>query len=160
MSTSLNYISNLELKPLDSMDQPLPSTLIYLRTSTRMEELGKNMVQHCLGLPLAITVLGGLLATKSTVEEWRVIHKNIKSYIRRGKVDGQDPGVLDVLALSYDDLPAQLKPCFLYLGHFPEDYEIPVVKLIQMWMAEGFIPLGQLGGDGEESAEEGRAALK
>ncbi|XP_050209788.1 putative disease resistance protein At1g50180 isoform X2 [Mercurialis annua] len=122
---------------------------------TRMEELGKKMVEHCAGLPLAVTVLGGLLATKYTAHEWQIVHDNIKSYMRRGKIHGQEQfGVLDVLALSYDDLPARLKPCFLNLGNFPEDYEIPVVKLIRMWMAEGFIPLVQLEDDGEESMEE------
>ena len=45
-----------------------------------------------------------------------------------------------VLCLSYNDLPCHLKPCFLYLGHFPEDFEIPIVELIQIWMGEGFIP--------------------
>ncbi|KAG6729705.1 hypothetical protein I3842_01G043600 [Carya illinoinensis] len=76
-----------------------------------MSFLGKEMVSYCKGLPLAVIVLGGLLATKQTM----------------------------VLALSYDDLPSHLKLCFLYLGHFPEDFEIRTKELIQMWMAEGFI---------------------
>ena len=32
-----------------------------------------------------------------------------------------------------------LKSCFLYCGIFPEDSKIKARKLIQMWMAEGFI---------------------
>lgn len=32
-----------------------------------------------------------------------------------------------------------LKPCFLYFGAFLEDKESPAKKLIQLWMAEGFI---------------------
>ncbi|XP_052116705.1 toMV resistant protein Tm-2 netted virescent-like [Arachis duranensis] len=46
---------------------------------------------------------------------------------------------MDVLKLSYDYLPRRLKPCFLYLGIYPEDYEIPAKELIQLWIAEGFI---------------------
>ncbi|TKY67937.1 Disease resistance protein RPP13 [Spatholobus suberectus] len=40
---------------------------------------------------------------------------------------------------DYDNLPRRLKPCFLYLGIFPEDFEIPVRPLLQRWVSEGFI---------------------
>ncbi|PQM42207.1 putative disease resistance protein [Prunus yedoensis var. nudiflora] len=103
------------------------------------------MLQHCKGLPLAITVLAGLLARKDTVDEWNTVHKNVYAYIRRGtdlgpnyKGEGYE-GVSWLLELSYDNLPYYLKLCFLYLAHFPEDYEIPVSTLTKLWMAEGFI---------------------
>ena len=71
------------------------------------------------GLPLAIIVLGGLLATKQTREEWEDVHKHVKSYLH----EEQNLRVNKVLlALSYNDLPSHLKPYFLYLGHFPEDF--------------------------------------
>ena len=35
-----------------------------------MEKLGREIVARCAGLPLAIIVLGGLLATKETLDEW------------------------------------------------------------------------------------------
>jgi hypothetical protein len=97
------------------------------------------MVAKCAGLPLAIIVLGGLLATKETVNEWEMIHKHITSYLIRGEVLERQSRINEVLDLSYHDLPYQLKPCFLYLSQFPEDFEIPKNKLIQLWMAEGFI---------------------
>lgn len=46
---------------------------------------------------------------------------------------------MDTLALSYNQLPHHLRPLFLCLGVFPEDYEIPVSKLIWLWIAEGYI---------------------
>ncbi|XP_031256157.1 disease resistance protein RPP13-like, partial [Pistacia vera] len=67
-----------------------------------IEKIGKEILQKCGGLPLAIVVLGGLLSKKSA-QEWRSV-------------------------------------CFLYLGHFPEDYEIPVSRLVQLRVVEGFIP--------------------
>ncbi|XP_076882246.1 putative late blight resistance protein homolog R1B-23 [Bidens hawaiensis] len=46
---------------------------------------------------------------------------------------------MDTLALSYNHLPSHLRPCFLYLGVFPGDCDIPVHKLIRLWVAQGFI---------------------
>ncbi|PHT57985.1 hypothetical protein CQW23_00348 [Capsicum baccatum] len=34
---------------------------------------------------------------------------------------------------------AESAACFLYMGAFPEDFEIPVSKLIRLWIAEGFL---------------------
>ncbi|KAL4616009.1 hypothetical protein ACB092_07G168400 [Castanea dentata] len=111
-------------------------------TKTYMENCGKEMIEYCGGLPLAITVLGGLLATKQTREEWEDVLKHVKSYLH----EEQDLKVNKVLALSYNDLPSHLKSCFLYLGHFPEDFEIPTKEVIRMWMGEGFIAQIQHGG--------------
>lgn len=44
-----------------------------------------------------------------------------------------------ILSLSYSHLTPCLKPCFLYLGIFPEDHEINVSQLIKLWVAEGFL---------------------
>ena len=52
-------------------------------------------------------------------------------------------GVLWVLGLSYDEMSYHLKPCFLYLGHYPDDYEIPVKELCYMWIAEVFVLQGE-----------------
>ncbi|KAL0380207.1 UNVERIFIED_CONTAM: putative late blight resistance proteinR1B-14, partial [Sesamum angustifolium] len=46
-----------------------------------------------------------------------------------------------ILTLSYDHLPCHLQPCFLYMGVFPEDYNIPVSKLTKLWIAEGFFKI-------------------
>ncbi|KAJ4748718.1 Disease resistance protein (CC-NBS-LRR class) family [Rhynchospora pubera] len=47
---------------------------------------------------------------------------------------------MNVLAMSYEDMPYYLKPCFLHLACFPEDYEIDVRDLIRMWIAERILP--------------------
>ncbi|XP_059632246.1 probable disease resistance RPP8-like protein 2 isoform X4 [Cornus florida] len=97
------------------------------------------MVRHCGGLPLAVVVLGGILVTKHTEEEWEKVHRNINSHISKGTSVGHEDGVSQVLGLSYDDLPYQLKRCFLYLGSFPEDSRIELEKLYQLWIAEDLI---------------------
>lgn len=84
-------------------------------------------------LPLAIVVLGGVLARKETLSEWEAVQRNIDLDLQKGNIE-----VSKVLELSYKDLPYHLKPCFLYLASFPEDVAISARKLIHMWIAEGF----------------------
>uniref|UniRef100_F6HCD2 Disease resistance protein n=1 Tax=Vitis vinifera TaxID=29760 RepID=F6HCD2_VITVI len=124
-------------------------------TINQMELLGKEMAKCCGGLPLAIVVLGGLLATKHHTYEWERVHKHTKSYLRKGKdkYEQQGSGVSDVLALSYQDVPYQLKSCFLYLGHFPADHEIHTKTLVQMWVAEGIV--SRVGEETSEDVAEG-----
>ncbi|XP_058114374.1 disease resistance protein RPP13-like [Magnolia sinica] len=97
------------------------------------QKLGGEIVGKCQGLPLAIVVIGGLLSRKET-KEWEKVLKSISWQF----VEGQ-PQIYRILSLSYKDLPYELKPCFLYLGIFPEEYEFSAEKLIHLWVAEGFL---------------------
>ncbi|XP_031284279.1 putative disease resistance RPP13-like protein 3 [Pistacia vera] len=103
-----------------------------------LKNLGEQMLQKCGGLPLAIVVLGGLLSTKKP-SEWRAVYDSIWRHLIDDSIH-----IEDLLALSFNDLPHKLKLCFLYIGLFPEDFEINVEKLIRLLLAEGFI---QEGGD-------------
>ncbi|KAG8645008.1 hypothetical protein MANES_10G023300v8, partial [Manihot esculenta] len=111
------------------------------------ESLGREMVKKCGGLPLAIVVLGGLLATKKTLKEWEVVRSNINAQFVLWERHHQYGGVYGILALSYHDLPFYLKPFFLYFSQFPEDWEIHKRMLIRMWAAEGFLSRALLGGN-------------
>nr|GFA72732.1 putative late blight resistance protein homolog R1B-14 [Tanacetum cinerariifolium] len=89
----------------------------------------------CYGLPLAIVVVAGLLLKKDKTRDlWKKVAESVSSYVARDPKQS-----LDVLALSYKHLPDHLKVCFIYFGAFPEDFEIPVWKLLMLWVAEGFI---------------------
>ncbi|CAF2095178.1 unnamed protein product [Brassica napus] len=116
-----------------------------------LEAMGKEMVAYCGGLPLAVKVLGGLLSNKTMVEEWKRVDDNIQSQIVRIDDKSQD-SVYRVLSMSYEDLPTQLKHCFLYLAHFPEDDKIQVERLYYYWEAEGIITSS---GDGETTRKIG-----
>ncbi|KAK9031248.1 hypothetical protein V6N11_032634 [Hibiscus sabdariffa] len=134
-------------------DQGLNHRLVSIceyKVDPKMEELGKDMVKLCHGLPLGILVLGGILTRKCSVNEWQTVLQALKSYPNRG--DG--PWIAGVLAVSYDDLPSYLRPCFLYLSQFPEDYEIHADRLIQLWVAEGIVSPQRGKEDGGETAED------
>ncbi|ONK79336.1 uncharacterized protein A4U43_C01F5330 [Asparagus officinalis] len=48
-------------------------------------------------------------------------------------------GMKKILTLSYNDLPYNVKRCFLYLGKFPEDCLIKRKRVQGLWIAEGLI---------------------
>ncbi|KAI3464090.1 hypothetical protein Pfo_020753 [Paulownia fortunei] len=101
-----------------------------------LEKIGKKIAKKCNGLPLAIVVIGGLLRkSHRTQEHWKSFAKSINSILN----SGEDEHCLNILSLSYSYLPAHLKPCFLYMGIFPEDHRIRVSRLIKLWVAEGFL---------------------
>ncbi|CAA3010725.1 late blight resistance homolog R1A-10 [Olea europaea subsp. europaea] len=99
------------------------------------ETTGKNICRNCRGIALSIIVIAGLLskATK-THHEWEKIAENISSV-----VTSNDEQCSKVLHLSYKNLPHHLKCCYLYMGIFPEDFNIPVSTLFKLWITEGFV---------------------
>ncbi|EYU31596.1 hypothetical protein MIMGU_mgv1a025161mg [Erythranthe guttata] len=101
-----------------------------------LEEIGKKIAKNCEGLPLSIVVIGGHLAkSKRTREHWEYVSENIKKIVN----SEDDERCLKVLQLSYNHLPVHLKPCFLYMGVFPEDKKIRVSWLVKLWVSEGFV---------------------
>ncbi|KAI3463667.1 hypothetical protein Pfo_020330 [Paulownia fortunei] len=110
---------------------------------SELEVLGKLIAKQCGGVPLAIVVIGGILVEKfSTIggislmkNEWKKVSASVSTYLK----DDKEKRTENIIALSYNKLPHDLKDCFLYLGMFPEDTEIPAWKLIRLWIAEGFI---------------------
>lgn len=63
--------------------------MIDTRAIKKMEELGRDMVQNCVGLALAIVVFRGILVRKPTVKEWEKVHSDSRSSRKRGKGLGE-----------------------------------------------------------------------
>nr|GLL38140.1 putative late blight resistance protein homolog R1A-3 [Ipomoea trifida] len=100
------------------------------------ELIGKRIVLGCSGLPLAVVLIAGLLATaKESLDIWKDVAETLD------RVDTYDYSnrISKVLSLSYNYLPSHLKSCFHYFGVFPEDSVIPVKRLINLWVAEEFL---------------------
>ncbi|XP_062078935.1 putative disease resistance RPP13-like protein 1 isoform X2 [Humulus lupulus] len=105
---------------------------------SELQEIGRQIVKKCKGLPLAVKSMAGLLRSTSTPDEWRhVLQSDVWEL-----PNCCDIGIVPALWLSYRFLPPYLKPCFSYLSIFPKDYEFYDVdreELILIWMAEGLL---------------------
>jgi disease resistance protein RPM1 len=113
--------------------------------------MSMDIVKKCEGLPLAIVAIGGLLSTKEKVPlEWQKLLDSLNSEL---ECNPHLTSITNILCLSYHDLPYYLKSCYLYFGIFPEDYSISGLRLIWLWVAEGFIE-GRKGKSLEDVAEE------
>ncbi|XP_078175712.1 disease resistance protein RPP13-like [Carex rostrata] len=131
-----------ELKFLNeskSLDLLLKKVFPYKKSNEEcpkdLLELAPEISKKCKGLPLALIVLGGILATKELAyPAWERVLETMNWHS-----DGSS--CMQILAMSYDDMPFYLKACFQYLASFPEDHVISADRLIRMWVAEGFIPL-------------------
>lgn len=104
--------------------------------SSNLKNLAEQFVEGCKGLPLSIIDLGEILAKQGkSYGTWSNFWFDV--------IDGYDKRTSDwslrYVALSYNHLQDCLKPCFLYLGVFPENFEIQTKVLTQLWKAEGFV---------------------
>nr|GLL20425.1 putative late blight resistance protein homolog R1B-23 [Ipomoea trifida] len=102
---------------------------------SELKKSGETIAKECGGLPLAIVIIAGtLLGKPKTSGAWDKVAKSISDFMKL-KLESYDY----LIRMSYDQLPYDLKSCFLYFGAFPRGNEIPAGKLIRLWIAEGFI---------------------
>ncbi|KAL7148699.1 hypothetical protein ABFS83_06G196400 [Erythranthe nasuta] len=100
-----------------------------------LKSIGEKILKKCDGLPLAITVVGGLLVDKTPSKgKWEKVLEEINSHLGT-----KESKVSKILDLSYRNLSPELKACFLSLSLFKEDATIRARKLVQVWVAQGLI---------------------
>nr|UBY07150.1 NBS-LRR disease resistance protein [Dasypyrum villosum] len=132
----------LEMKPLSEEDsRKLFFDRIFCSEEACPGEVRDDSVEilkKCGGLPLAIISISSLLASGSPdqKERWKHVRNSLRSV---SDTNLSLEAMRQILNLSYKNLPHHLKTCFLYLGMFPEDYEIYRSDLLRLWISEGFI---------------------
>ncbi|XP_010547075.1 PREDICTED: disease resistance protein RPM1 isoform X2 [Tarenaya hassleriana] len=101
-----------------------------------IEQIARNLVERCQGLPLAIVALGSMMSTKKLKTEWKKVYDTLNWELNNHP---ELKVVQSILLLSFKDLSYPLKHCFLYCCLFPENYRIRRKRLVRMWMAQGFV---------------------
>ncbi|KAK1602861.1 hypothetical protein QYE76_016655 [Lolium multiflorum] len=99
-----------------------------------LEIIGKEIVKKLKGLPLAAKAIGSLLSSQGTEEDWKNV---LRSEI--WELPSDKNNILPALRLSYNHLPAVLKRCFAFCSVFQKDYVFEKNRLVQIWLALGFI---------------------
>ncbi|MFS7909224.1 putative virus X resistance protein-like, coiled-coil [Helianthus anomalus] len=100
---------------------------------SELEPIGREIVEKCQGLPLAVKTLGSLMWSKSSSNDWKRVKDNHIWELQENKV-------LPALKLSYDTLLPHIKRCFAYCCLFPKGYEMEKDVLISVWASNGLIP--------------------
>ncbi|KAL8500364.1 hypothetical protein ACS0TY_020101 [Phlomoides rotata] len=105
------------------------------------ESIGRSIAARCQGLPLAANVVGGVLRDKSH-DKWLSIKDN---WLSADDVEGDENNITKILKLSvYHLSSSSLKKCFAYCSIFPKGDQIEMQNLIELWMAEGFLPTNDM----------------
>ncbi|XP_068310081.1 putative disease resistance protein RGA3 [Pyrus communis] len=100
------------------------------------QTIGREIAKNCGGVPLVAKVLGGILHTRKSIEEWSSF-KNSRIWHNLSK---EEDIIMPVLKLSFDNLESpSLKQCFSYCSVFKKDSIIQKDNLIQLWMAQGLL---------------------
>ncbi|CAM0958468.1 unnamed protein product [Alopecurus aequalis] len=136
-----------KMKPLTDHDsQMLFSKRIFCHQSgcpSEFEQISKDILKKCGGVPLAIITIASILASNQDVkpkDEWHVLLHSIG----RGLAEEESlEEMRRILLLSYYDLPSHLKTCLLYLSIYPEDRKIERDQLIWKWLAESIVHSGK-----------------
>jgi hypothetical protein len=132
-----------KMKPLSQGDS---ENLFYKRIFAsktgcppEFEQVSREILKKCGGVPLAIITLASYLASNQNVKpeaQWHYLLKSMGHGLSNG---GSMEQMKKILSLSYYDLPSHLKICVMYLSIFLEDCHIERGRLIRRWIAEGFI---------------------
>ncbi|GLJ20223.1 hypothetical protein SUGI_0367020 [Cryptomeria japonica] len=99
-----------------------------------LEGIARQIERKCDRLPLAVKTVAASLANEMLSREWTFKLEQLR------EISYTEDTVMQILKLSYDSLPPHLKPCFVYLSFFLEDETIDYQDLINLWIAEGYVP--------------------
>ncbi|XLR68151.1 putative disease resistance protein RGA1 [Arachis hypogaea] len=98
--------------------------------------IGREIVDKCKGVPLAVRSLGSSLFSKHQIQEWESLRdKEIWNLPQK------EDDILPALKLSYDEMPSHLRQCFALLSLYPKNHLFNSFDIASLWGAAGLLPL-------------------
>ncbi|MBA0701634.1 hypothetical protein Goari_022649, partial [Gossypium aridum] len=123
----------LPLRPLNK-DESRRLFLKKVQKSVGDGDVPSDLMQRCRGLPLSIVLLAGRFRQQDSLEIEKIEGNDER--LKSSDTEENPPKTLDE---SYKALDFPLNHCLLNLGLFPRSYEIPIRRLLLIWLAEGLI---------------------
>ncbi|KAM5569581.1 hypothetical protein ABKV19_016871 [Rosa sericea] len=131
----LRYLSNEECWSI--LKQRALNLEVNDVIDTDRERIGRAIAEKCGGVPLVAKVLGSIMRSKTSRDEWLEIQES-----EIWDLPGEEDRIMSVLKLSFNNLKSlPLKQCFAYCSMLKKDFEVERDNLIQLWMAQGLLQL-------------------
>ncbi|CDP21722.1 unnamed protein product [Coffea canephora] len=147
LTTRLQPVANAVLRHLQMNDGPYflgklsgdecwsiitRKVLAGEEVTKELEAIQEQILRRCDGLPLAASLIGGLLLNNRR-EKWH-------SIVQESLLNEDQSEIDQILKVSFDHLsPPSVKKCFAYCSIFAQDTELGEDELIEYWVAEGFV---------------------
>ncbi|XBH84101.1 hypothetical protein VPH35_072366 [Triticum aestivum] len=96
--------------------------------------IGENTAERLNGLPQAAETFCQALRSDFNANHWRGISKR-KMY----QMGAEKGGLMATLRLSHEQLPRDLKECFVSCSLFPKGHAFRKEEIIRVWMALGYL---------------------
>ncbi|KAJ4849469.1 hypothetical protein Tsubulata_021164 [Turnera subulata] len=117
-----------------------------LRAIPSIRHCAAVIVKSCRGHPLAIVMLGRVMARQTSTREWERIAGELKRNFMKSLKE--QAGVFSAIEVNYNNLPdKRAKACFKYFSTVEDRNDIVEEEIIDLWYAEGL-----LGGDGDRDS--------
>ncbi|CAL9771507.1 unnamed protein product [Musa acuminata subsp. burmannicoides] len=129
---------NLNILPFDKCWMLFEKLALLegLDSSSRnnLVDIGRQIVEKCQGLPLAVKVIARALSYEHDEDKWMDILES-----ERWELVDANLEILPALKISYDCMPIDLKRCFQYLSLFPKDTFLYERHIVYLWMSQGLL---------------------
>ncbi|VAI40662.1 unnamed protein product [Triticum turgidum subsp. durum] len=110
------------------------TTNVAVENNQTLLLIGEQIAKKLGGLPLAAKVMGNLLRSRITADQWKRILESdwwdMREVIRE---------ILPYMGISYQDLQPKQRQSFAFCSIYPENYLFDKDRLVNMWISHDLI---------------------